>query len=33
MKIKVLDHLIIGDNEYYSFSDQGNILRERIIIN
>ncbi len=33
MKVKVLDHLIIGDNEYYSFSDQGNILRERIIIN
>lgn len=33
MEIKVLDHVIIGDNEYYSFSDQGNILRERIIIN
>ncbi len=33
MEIKVLDHVIIGDNEYYSFSDQGDILRERIIIN
>ncbi len=33
MKIKVLDHLIIGDNEYYSFSDHGSILREKVIIN
>lgn len=33
MEIKVLDHVIIGDNEYYSFSDQGNILREKVIIN
>jgi len=33
MGIKVLDHVIIGDNEYYSFSDQGNILREKVIIN
>jgi len=23
LSIKVLDHVIIGDNEYYSFSDQG----------
>ncbi len=23
MEIKVLDHIIIGDNEYFSFSDQG----------
>lgn len=33
MGIKVLDHVIIGDNEYYSFSGQGNILREKVIIN
>ncbi len=33
MEIKVLDHVIIGDNEYYSFSEQDNILGERIIIN
>jgi DNA repair protein RadC len=33
MEVKVLDHVIIGDNEYYSFSEQGNILGERIIIN
>src|SRR3989338_9258827 len=32
MQVKVLDHVIIGDNEYYSFSDQGNILREKVII-
>ncbi len=23
MEIKIMDHLIIGDNEYFSFSDQG----------
>ncbi len=25
MEIKVLDHIIIGDNQYYSFADQGEI--------
>ena len=33
MGVKILDHVIIGGNEYYSFSDQSNILGERIIIN
>ncbi len=33
MEIKVLDHVVIGDNEYYSFADQGNILGEGIVIN
>jgi DNA repair protein RadC len=23
MEIKVLDHIIIGDNEFYSFADEG----------
>lgn len=23
MQIKVLDHIIIGDNKYFSFADQG----------
>ncbi|MDP3981592.1 MAG: JAB domain-containing protein, partial [Chlamydiota bacterium] len=23
MEIKVLDHVIIGDNEFYSFADEG----------
>ena len=26
MEIKVLDHIIIGDNQYYSFADQGMLL-------
>ena len=26
MEIKVLDHVIIGDNQYYSFADQGMLL-------
>src|SRR3990167_9267617 len=26
MEIKVLDHVIIGDNQYYSFADQGVLL-------
>jgi len=25
MDINVLDHIIIGDNSYYSFSDKGEI--------
>ena len=33
MEIKVLDHVIIGDNKFYSFADEGNILREKITIN
>jgi len=33
MGVEVLDHLIIGDNKYYSFADKGNILREKITIN
>ena len=23
MKIRVLDHIIVGDNRYYSFADEG----------
>ena len=23
MQVKVLDHVIIGDNDYYSFADEG----------
>jgi DNA repair protein RadC len=26
MEIKVLDHIIIGDNQYYSFADQGMLI-------
>lgn len=26
MEVKVLDHIIIGDNEYYSFADEGAIF-------
>lgn len=32
MQVTVLDHVIIGDNEYYSFADKGNILGEKVII-
>jgi DNA repair protein RadC len=26
MQVKVLDHVIIGDNEYYSFADKGELV-------
>ncbi|MEK7812174.1 MAG: JAB domain-containing protein, partial [Candidatus Desantisbacteria bacterium] len=26
MQVKMLDHLIIGDNQYYSFADNGEIV-------
>lgn len=26
MDIKVLDHLVIGDNQYYSFADEGLLI-------
>jgi len=26
MQVKVLDHVIIGDNEYYSFADDGVLI-------
>lgn len=32
LQVKVVDHIIIGDGMYYSFSDRGNILREKVII-
>ena len=32
MGIKVLDHVILGDNEFYSFTDEGNIS-QKITIN
>ena len=32
LQIKVLDHIIIGDGVYYSFSDKGNILKEKVIL-
>jgi len=25
LSIKILDHLIIGDNRYYSFADEGKL--------
>ena len=28
MEIKVLDHVIVGDNQYYSFADEGLILKD-----
>ena len=31
MNIRVLDHIIIGDNKYYSFADAGIIKAEKII--
>ena len=27
LKIRVLDHVIIGNNRYFSFADQGHIMR------
>ena len=33
LQIRVIDHLIIGDGSYYSFSDTGHILREKVLIN
>ncbi|MCX5658006.1 MAG: hypothetical protein NTZ48_07320, partial [Candidatus Omnitrophica bacterium] len=26
MQVKILDHLIIGDNQYYSFADSGELV-------
>lgn len=32
LQVKVVDHIIIGDGAYYSFSDKSNILSEKVII-
>lgn len=32
LQVKIVDHIIIGYGAYYSFSDKGNILGEKVII-
>jgi len=31
LQVKVVDHIITGNDVYYSFSDMGNILREKLL--
>lgn len=32
LQVKVLDHIIIGNDAYYSFSDKGHLLVEKILL-